>query len=63
MRKCCSKRGEEGYLNLQYPDYMLKILIHGIADLYVEGVRIPGSTAPSRRGGPGAEDGYHLKGV
>lgn len=32
---------EEGYLNLQYPDYMLKILIHGIADLYVEGVTDP----------------------
>ncbi len=32
---------EEGYLNLKYPDYMLKILIHGIADLYVEGVTDP----------------------
>jgi len=29
---------EEGHLALAYPNYMLKILIHGIADLFVEGI-------------------------
>lgn len=40
-RQLLSKGVEEGYLTLAYPDYMLKILIHGIADLYVEGVTDP----------------------
>ena len=37
-RQLLAKGVEEGHFHLAYPDYMLKILIHGIADLYVEGV-------------------------
>jgi len=40
-RQLLVKGVEEGHLHLAYPDYMLKILIHGIADLYVEGVTDP----------------------
>lgn len=31
----------EGFVTIRYPEYMLKILIGGIADLYVEGVTDP----------------------
>jgi len=31
----------QGYVKNRYPEYMLKILISGIADLYVEGVTDP----------------------
>ncbi|NLZ92611.1 MAG: TetR/AcrR family transcriptional regulator [Firmicutes bacterium] len=32
---------EEGILKISYPEYTLKIIINGIADLYMEGVRDP----------------------
>ncbi|MCR3921031.1 MAG: TetR/AcrR family transcriptional regulator [Firmicutes bacterium] len=32
---------EEGILTIDYPEYTLKILINGIADLYLEGVHNP----------------------
>lgn len=32
---------KEGYIKNKYPSYMLKILISGIADLYVEGITDP----------------------
>jgi AcrR family transcriptional regulator len=32
---------ELGVLNIRYPDYMLKIIIRGLGDLYVEGVTDP----------------------
>lgn len=40
-RQLLQKGVEEGHLHLRYPEYMMKILIHGIADLYVEGITDP----------------------
>lgn len=40
--KTLLKEGEDlGIVKIQYPEYMLRILIGGIADLYVEGVNDP----------------------
>ena len=40
--KTLLKEGEEkGILSIQYPEYVLRMLIGGIADLYVEGVNDP----------------------
>ena len=40
-KELLAKGVSEGYLSLVYPEYMLKILIFGIADLYIGGVEDP----------------------
>jgi len=32
---------DAGILNLKYPEYMVKIIIRGLGDLYIEGVTDP----------------------
>ncbi len=32
---------EQGIINTQYPEYMLKVIIRGLGDLYIEGVTDP----------------------